>query len=107
MEDVKKKSEKTEGKQENADTNDRSGKKTTRVAIIGIIVEEPGSVERMNQILHEASDYIVGRMGIPRVHGDMNVISVVVDAPEEKINSLSGKLGMCKGITSKVIMSKK
>lgn len=79
----------------------------TRVAIIGIIVENPESVERMNQILHEAGDYIVGRMGIPRVHGDLNVISIVVDAPEEKINALSGKLGMCRGINSKVIMSKK
>lgn len=78
-----------------------------RVAIIGIIIEDPDSVERMNQILHEAGDYIVGRLGIPRVHGDMNVISVIVDGPEEKINSISGKIGMCKGITSKVIMSKK
>lgn len=79
----------------------------TRVAIIGIIIENAKSIERMNQILHDASDIIVGRMGIPRVHGDLNVISVVVDAPEEKINSLSGKIGRCEGITSKVIMSKK
>lgn len=82
-------------------------KKAHRIAVIGIIVEDPNSVERMNQILHEAGDYIIGRMGIPHVHGDINVISVVVDAPEEKINALSGKIGMCKGITSKVIMSKK
>ena len=82
-------------------------KENTRVAIIGIIIEEPDSVEMMNKILHEASDDIVGRMGIPRVHGDKNVISVVVDAPEQTINALSGKIGMCKGITSKVIMSRK
>lgn len=82
-------------------------KENTRVAIIGIIIEDPDSVEMMNKILHEASDYIVGRMGIPRVHGDKNVISVVVDAPEQAINALSGKIGMCKGITSKVIMSRK
>lgn len=81
--------------------------KETRIAIIGIIIEDPDSVDRMNRILHEAGDYIVGRMGIPRVHGELNVISVVVDAPEEQINALSGKIGMCKGITSKVIMSKK
>lgn len=80
--------------------------KATRIALVGIIVEDPESVERMNGILHEAGEYIVGRMGIPRVKGSVNVISVVVDAPEEKINALSGKLGMCKGITSKVIYGK-
>lgn len=79
----------------------------TRVALIGIIVENPDSIERMNQILHDASAYIVGRMGIPRVKSNMNVISVVLDAPEEVINALSGKLGMCDGITSKVIMERK
>ncbi len=79
----------------------------TRIALIGIIVEEAESVERMNNILHEAGEYIVGRMGLPRVKEGVNVISVVVDAPEEKINALSGKLGMCKGITSKVIYGKK
>ncbi|MBP3460361.1 MAG: iron-only hydrogenase system regulator [Lachnospiraceae bacterium] len=78
----------------------------TRIALIGIIVEDLDSVERMNSILHEAGEYIIGRMGIPRVKGSVNVISVVVDAPEEKINGLSGKLGMCKGITSKVIYGK-
>lgn len=78
-----------------------------RIALIGIIVEERESVERMNKILHEAGEYIVGRMGIPRVEEGVNVISVVLDAPEEKINALSGKLGMCKGITSKVIYGKK
>lgn len=81
----------------------------TRIALIGIIVEEADgeTVERMNAILHEAGEYIVGRMGLPRVKDGVNVISVVVDAPEEKINALSGKLGMCKGITSKVIYGKK
>lgn len=78
-----------------------------RIALIGIIVEETESIERMNKILHEAGEYIVGRMGIPRVTEGINVISVVLDAPEEKINALSGKLGMCKGITSKVIYGKK
>jgi putative iron-only hydrogenase system regulator len=77
-----------------------------RVALIGIIVEDMDSVERMNGILHEAEQYIIGRMGLPHVKEHMNVISVVVDAPEEKINALSGKLGMCKGITSKVIYGK-
>ena len=78
-----------------------------RIALIGIIVEEADSIERMNSILHEAGGYIVGRMGIPRVEEGINVISVVLNAPEEKINALSGKLGMCKGISSKVIYGKK
>lgn len=78
-----------------------------RIALIGIIVEDMESIERMNRILHEAGEYIVGRMGIPRVEEGINVISVVLDAPEEKINALSGKLGMCKGITSKVIYGRK
>ena len=68
---------------------DKDIDKKTRIAIIGIIIEEPDSVERMNHILHEAGDYIVGRMGIPHVHGDLNVISVVVDAPEEQINAFA------------------
>lgn len=79
----------------------------SRIALIGIIVEDTDSVERMNAILHDAGEYIIGRMGLPRVKEGVNVISVVVDAPEEKINALSGKLGMCKGITSKVIYGKK
>ncbi len=78
-----------------------------RVALIGIIVEDLDSVERLNQILHEAGEYIIGRMGIPHIQNRMNVISVVVDAPEEKINALSGKLGMCKGVTARVIYGKK
>ena len=79
----------------------------TRIALIGIIVEDTDSVERLNGILHESGQYIIGRMGLPRVKEGVNVISVVVDASEEKINALSGKLGMCKGITSKVIYGKK
>lgn len=80
---------------------------STRIALIGIIVENEGSVEKLNAILHEAGGYIVGRMGLPRVKEGVNVISVVVDAPEDKINALSGKLGMCQGVTSKVIYGKK
>ena len=79
----------------------------TRIALIGIIVEDTDQVERLNGILHEAGQYIIGRMGLPRVKEGVNVISVVVDASEEKINALSGKLGRCKGITSKVIYGKK
>lgn len=78
-----------------------------RIALIGIIVENPESVGRMNLILHSAGEYIVGRMGLPRVKEGVNVISVVMDAPEEVISALAGKLGMCDGITSKVLYGKK
>ncbi|MDD6812120.1 MAG: iron-only hydrogenase system regulator [Lachnospiraceae bacterium] len=79
----------------------------TRVALLGIIVENPEEVEKLNQILHEYAEYIIGRMGIPYSKKKMNVISIVLDAPENKISALSGKIGMLKGISSKVIYGKK
>lgn len=78
----------------------------TRVALIGIIVEEYESVEALNSLLHEFKDYVVGRMGIPYRTKGINIISVVVDAPQNVISTLSGKLGMLKGINSKVIYDK-
>lgn len=77
----------------------------TRIALIGIIVESPDSVEMMNHILSQYGDSIVGRMGIPYRQKDISVISVVVDAPQNLISSLSGKLGMLEGITAKTIYS--
>lgn len=79
----------------------------TRVALLGIIVENPEEVEKLNQILHEYAEYIIGRMGIPYSKKKMNIISIVLDAPENKISALSGKIGMLKGIRSKVIYGKK
>lgn len=78
----------------------------TRVAIIGIIVENTESVEKMNLILHEYRDYIVGRMGIPYSKRHIQVISVIVDAPNDVISALSGKLGMLPDVTTKTIYSK-
>ncbi len=78
----------------------------TRVAIIGIIVENTESVEKMNLILHEYRDYIVGRMGIPYAKRHIQVISVIVDAPNDVISALSGKLGMLPDVTTKTIYSK-
>ena len=66
----------------------------TKIALIGIIVEDVQAVERVNALLHQYSDYIVGRMGLPYREKNVNIISVVVDAPENAISSLSGKLGM-------------
>ena len=78
----------------------------TRIALIGIIVEDTSDIERLNSILHEYGQYIIGRMGIPYRQKNVNVISVVIDASNDVISSLSGKLGMIKGINVKTIYSK-
>ena len=77
-----------------------------RVALIGIVVADKGAVERLNLILHEYSQYIIGRMGIPYEKAGVSIISVAVDATNDIINSLSGKLGALKGVSSKTIYSK-
>lgn len=78
----------------------------TRVAIIGIIVENPDSVSQINDILHEVRDYVVGRMGIPYRERNISIISVVVDAPESLISSVSGKIGMLDGVSAKITYSR-
>ncbi len=78
----------------------------TRIALIGIIVEDPNSAENMNELLHMYSPYIIGRMGIPYKQKGINIISIVLDAPNNVISTLSGKLGMIQGITVKTIYSK-
>lgn len=76
-----------------------------RVAVVGIIVEDEAATESLNSILHEYRDYIIGRMGIPYSKRKINVISVVVDAPQDEINALSGKLGRVEGIKTKTAYS--
>lgn len=77
-----------------------------RVALIGIVVENPESVERLNAILHRYAEYIIGRMGIPYKERGISIISVAIDAPADKINALSGAVGRIDGISSKTIYSK-
>ena len=79
----------------------------TRVALIGIIVEEIDSIVKLNTLLHEYREYIIGRMGLPYREKNLNIISVVVDAEADIISTLAGKLGMLKGINVKTIYSKK
>lgn len=79
----------------------------TRIALIGIIVEDTNAVENVNEILHNYGSYIIGRMGIPYREKHVNIISIVIDAPNDVISSLSGKLGMIKGISVKTVYSKK
>jgi len=79
----------------------------TRIALIGIIVENIEAVEKLNATLHDYGQYIIGRMGIPYREKNLNIISVVVNAEADIISSLAGKLGMIRGITVKTIYSKK
>ncbi|WP_324825609.1 TM1266 family iron-only hydrogenase system putative regulator [Sinanaerobacter sp. ZZT-01] len=78
----------------------------TRLALIGIIVEDKDSVEKMNALLHEYGSYIVGRMGIPYPRRQVSVISVIIDAPNDVISTLSGKIGMLPHVSTKTIYSK-
>lgn len=77
-----------------------------RIALIGIIVEDMSVTPQLNQILHEYGNYVVGRMGIPYHDRSIGIISVVLDAPNNTINSLSGKLGMLPGVSVKTVYSK-
>lgn len=73
----------------------------TRVAVIGIIIENTESVESLNSIVHEYRDIILGRMGIPYKQRKINIVSIAVDAPAPTINALSGKIGRLPGVTVK------
>ncbi len=77
----------------------------TRVAVISIIVEKEESVEALNSVLHDYSEYIIGRMGIPYREKNINIISIAVDAPQDKISALSGKIGKLDGISVKTAYS--
>lgn len=78
----------------------------TRVAVIGIIVENKDSVQELNAILHEYGEYIIGRMGVPYRARGINVISVAIDAPQTEISALSGKIGSLAGVSAKTAYSK-
>ena len=72
-----------------------------RIAVIGIVVENEESVELLNGILHEYRDYIIGRMGIPYRQKELSIISIAVDAPQDVILAMSGKVGKHRGVSSK------
>lgn len=78
----------------------------TRVAVISIIIEDPASVQAVNDVLHQFSEYIIGRMGIPYRAKGISIISIAVDAPQDKISALSGKIGRMPGVSSKAAYSK-
>lgn len=74
-----------------------------RVAVIAILVHDSESVAQLNDLLHQFGQYIIGRMGIPYPKREMNIISVAVDAPQETISALSGKIGRLTGVTAKTV----
>ena len=76
------------------------------ISVVAIIVSDTNAVQKINSLLHDFGEYIIGRMGVPYRQKNLNVISVVMDAPQPIINSLSGKLGMINGVTSKVLTAK-
>ena len=78
----------------------------SRVALIGIIVENEDAVEKLNCVLHEYGRYIVGRMGIPYREKNISIISLVIDAPQTKISELSGKIGRLSGVPAKAAYAK-
>lgn len=77
----------------------------TRIAVVSIIVDDESSIEELNKILHEYGKFIIGRMGIPYRKCGVNIISIAMDAPQDEISTLSGKIGRLKGITSKTAYS--
>ena len=79
--------------------------KETRVAVMSIIVENSEAVEKLNALLHEYGEYIIGRMGIPYRKRKVNIIAIALDAPQNTISALSGKIGSLKGISVKTAYS--
>lgn len=78
----------------------------TRIAVLSIIVENTDTTAELNDIIHEYTEYMVGRMGIPYRARGINIISLVVDAPQTVISTLSGRIGRLEGVTSKVAYAK-
>lgn len=77
-----------------------------RVAAISIVVENTQCADKLNALLHDYGEYIIGRMGIPYRQKGISVLSVVMDAPAEAVNALTGKLGMLEGVSAKTLFSK-
>lgn len=78
----------------------------TRIAVIGIVVENQDSANQINDLLHAYAPYIIGRMGVPYKELGVSVISIIMDAPQNEISALSGKLGMLPDVSSKAVYTK-
>ena len=78
----------------------------SRIAIIGILVNDPDAVGEVNSILHDFGAYVIGRMGIPYREKNVNIISIAMDAPNDIINTAAGRLGKIDGVTAKAVYSR-
>lgn len=78
----------------------------TRIALIGVILETRESVDELNHLLSDYGEYVIGRMGLPYKEKGIHIISIAVDAPNNIISALSGKLGMLPGVSTKTIYGK-
>ena len=78
----------------------------TRVALLAIVVEDPDAVPQLNELLHQYSPYIIGRMGLPYPTRNVSLISVMLDAPNDAISALSGKVGRLEGVSAKVVYAR-
>ena len=79
----------------------------TRVAILAILIEDDASIASVNAMLHESSEFIIGRMGLPYRVRKVNIISIMLDAPQDRINALAGRLGRLNGVTAKAVYAEK
>lgn len=77
----------------------------TKVAVMSIIVEDPDTVEKLNGILHEYGEYIIGRMGLPYRARNISIISIALDAPQDTISTMAGKIGNLPGVSVKTALS--
>lgn len=84
---------------------DTVSKNANRVAVMAIIVEDRDATENLNSLLHDYGRYIIGRMGIPYREKGINIISIALDAPQDEISALSGKIGKIKGVSVKTAYS--
>ena len=77
----------------------------SRVAVMSIIIENMDAVEQVNAVLHEYGEYIIGRMGIPYRQRKISIISIALDAPQDTISALSGRIGKMAGVSVKTSFS--
>ncbi len=77
-----------------------------RIALIGIIIENPEQSQQVNELLHAYGQYIVGRLGVPYRERGLSIISIIIDAPNDAVNALSGKLGRIPGVQVKTMYTK-
>lgn len=77
-----------------------------RISVISIIIEDNTCTARVNELLHEYGDYIIGRMGLPYRQRQLSIICIVMDAPSNAVSTLSGKLGMLSGVSTKTVTAK-